>query len=97
MSNAESGPAVGGPIQSRSSYQYCLTEADELKIAQSVETMRRRTTWMDSYILHLGKYYAVDSRSIDGASVPILLPPGRRPSFSQFKYWGIKDLRRSRL
>lgn len=97
MSNAESRPAVGGPIHSRSSHQYCLTEADKLKIAQSVETMRRRTTWMDSYILHLGKYYAVDSRGIDGASARILLPPGRRPSFSQFKYWGLKHLRRSWL
>ncbi len=97
MSNAESRPAVGGPIQSRSSYQYRLTEADKLKIAQSVEAMRRRTTWMDSYILHLSKHYAVDSRGIDSASAPLLLPPGRRPSFSQFKYWGLKHLRRSRL
>ena len=97
MSNSKSRPAVGGPIQLRRSRQYCLTETDKLKIAQSVETMRRRTTWMDSYISHLGKYYAVGSRDIKGGVTPILLPPGMRPSFSQFKYWGHKHLQRGRL
>jgi hypothetical protein len=97
VSNANRRPAVEGPMQSRRSHQYCLTETDKLKIAQSVEAMRRYSTWRHSYMLHLCKYYAAGSREIEGGLSPILLPPDRRPSLSQFKYWGLKHLRRNRL
>lgn len=97
MSNAKCRSAMRGPIQSHRSRQYCMTETDKLRIAQSVETMRRRTTWMETYVLHLGKYYAVGSKGIEGSAAPTLMPPGTRPSFSQFRYWGLKHLKRSRL
>lgn len=96
MSNAKCRSVIGGSTQSRRSSQYCMTETDKLKIARSVEAMGRRTTWMDAYISHLCTHYTVDSGDIGGDVAPTLRSPSTRPSFSQFKYWGLKHLRRSR-
>jgi hypothetical protein len=96
VSNAKCRPAVEGSTQTRRSSHYRMTETDKLKIARSVEAIGRRTTWMDTYISHLCTHYAVDSGDIGGDVAPILRSPSTRPSFSQFKYWGLKHLRRSR-
>lgn len=97
MSNAKCRPAVEGSTQTRRSSQYRMTATDKLKIAHSVEAVGRRTTWMDAYISHLCTHHTADSGDIGGGVAPILLAPSARPSFSQFKYWGLKHLKRSRL
>ncbi len=96
MSNDKCRSAVKGSTQMRRSSQYRMTETDKLKIARSVEAMGRRTTWMDAYISHLCTHHTAVSGDIGGGVAPILLPPSARPSFSQFKYWGLKHVRRNR-
>ena len=97
MSNAKCRPAVEGSTQTRRSSRYRMTATDKLKIARSVEVVGRRTTSMDAYISHLCTHHTADSGDIGGGVAPILLAPSTRPSFSQFKYWGLKHLKRSRL
>ena len=67
---------------------YPLSKDDKEKIKFAWRHYRLRNSSNDAFLEMLGVFYSNEEILYDGKFVPVHLPPGKRPSYFQFKTWG---------